>query len=234
MTKLNLETQTFQELYKRYKNYLIPILILIVSFILLIQITIPQISDLSQKQQEQAAERAKFDTLSKNYNILSSLADSSLNSNLQSATDALPSEKNFASIVNALSLAANKSGIFLGDYELAVGDLSKVPPGSNASKLELVLSVNGGAVPTANFINELYKSLPISEVTSIVVGGNHSTVSVGFYYKPFSNISDPSIPLTELSKEQIDLIRELRGFNDARNLEQIQISTSSATSSSPF
>lgn len=230
-----LELQTFQELYLKHKNYIVPVLIIVVCFILLSQVTIPQVDFLSQKLQEENVERAKLNTLNKNLEILSSLNDSTLDSQLQLATDALPIEKNFAGIVNTVNLSANKAGVFLGDYEFTVGDLSKVGPGKNAPSLELVLAVNGGAAPTGKFVSELYKSLPVAEVTSIVVTGNRSTVTAIFYYKPFVGQSDTTSPLPSLTQDKVSLIRELSAWNNPRILEQINfVATSSATSSSPF
>lgn len=230
-----LELKTFEELYARNKNYIVPILIIVVCFFLLIQITIPQLTTLSQKQQEERNEKSKLNTLNKNSEILSKLNDATLDSYLQLMIDALPLEKNFAGIINSINLSANKAGIFLGDYEFVVGDLSKVSPGKNAPTLEVVLSVNGGVAPTAKFISELYKSLPVTEVTSVVVTGDRSTVTAMFYYKPFVGDTDTVNPLSDLNQSQLDLIRQMFTWNNSRIAEQVTfVSTQSAIPSSPF
>lgn len=231
-----LEIRTLQELYLKHKNYLVPALIIVVCFILLSQITIPQVNFLSERIQEETAEKAKLNTLNKNLDILSNLNDLTLDSQLQLTTDALPIDKNFAGIINAVNLSANKAGVFLGDYDFVVGDLSKVGPGKNAPSLELLLSVNGGVVATGRFVSELYKSLPIAEATSIVITGNRSIVTAVFYYKPFVGASDASIPLSLLTQDKIDLIREISGWNNPRTFEEINFEAtgSASTSSSPF
>lgn len=230
-----LEIRTLQELYLKYKNYLTPALIIVVCFMLISQITIPQLNFLSQKLQEEKTERAKLATISKNLEILSNLNETTLDSQLQLATDALPIEKNFAGIINTVNLSANKAGVFLGDYEFSVGDLSKVGPGKNAPSMELVLSVNGGIAATGNFVGELYKSLPIAEVTSIMVTGNRSTVTALFYYKPFVGSSDATLPLQVISQDRVSLIKEISSWNNPRTLEQFNfVGTASANLSSPF
>ncbi len=119
-SKISLDRLTLERLYKKHKDYLIPIVTIIVCFILLLQVTIPQIGFLSAKQEEVSVEKAKLKILNNNLNILSNLNDSTLNSQFALATAALPVEKNFAGILNTINLAASKAGVFLGDFEFQV------------------------------------------------------------------------------------------------------------------
>lgn len=237
MKKISLDKLTLEQLYRRYKDYLIPILSIIICFFLLVFITIPQIGILSEKQQQYNLEKTKLKALTNNYNILLSLNDTTLDSQLALTVDALPSSKNFTSILNSINLAANKSGVFLGDYEFQVGDLSKPPLGKNIPALELTLFINGGANETVKFVNELYKSLPISEATDIGVNNNRSSVTTIFYYKPFTDTKDNFLPINSLSKNYLDIITEISTWNNPRVLEilpSINASQSASSSFSPF
>ncbi len=226
-----LESLTISEIYTRYKNYLIPILIIFVCFILLIQVTIPQISVLSQRQQEVKTENDKLKILEGNYEILAKLSDSTLNSQLTITTDALPLEKNFAGVINAINLSANKAGVFLGDYQFTVGDLKKSIPGKNASSMELTLSVNGGALPTSRFIAELYKSLPVAEVTSVTVNSDKAQITAVFYYQPFPGVQNTAA-FSDLTPDKVNLLNELSSWNNPRTFEQVSVSSPSASLSS--
>lgn len=228
-----IEVKTLGFFYNKYKNYLVPILTLVICFFLLIGITIPQIGLLSQRQAELKAEEEKLNILNKNYSILSNLSSSSLDSRLKLSTDALPIDKNFAAIINSINLSAEKAGVFLGDYQFTVGDLSKSTPGKTASFLEVDLSINGGAISIGKFVGELYKSLPIAEVKNIVVNNNRGQLTVDFYYRNYAPIDSNSFsPLPELTKDRIDILKEIGNYNNPSILEFPVINASS--SSSPF
>lgn len=234
--KISLDKLTLQEFYNKNKDYLIPIVTIIVCFFLLVLVTIPQIGFLSGRQREISLEKIKLATLNNNLNILSNLDDSTLNSQFELAVSALPIEKDFESVLNAINLAASKTGIFLGDFEFQVGDLSKISPGKIAPSLQLTLLINGGVSGAVSFVNELYRSLPLSEVSNIQVSNKNSTVLINFYYKPFAGVSDNTLPLSKISKPQSDTLKEISSWNNSQPLQQIvpSVASKSATPSSPF
>lgn len=237
MKKINIDRLALEQLYKKYKDYLVPILAIIICFFLLVSITIPQVGILSEKQQQYNLEKTKLQILTNNYNILAGLNDITLNSQFGLALNALPSTKSFTGILNSISLAANKSGVFLGDYEFQVGDLSKFPTGKNVPSLELTLFINGGASETTRFVNELYNSLPISEVTNIQVSNNRSSVIAIFYYKPFASTKDSYLPIAPLSKNYLEIINKISLWNNPQVLQNFPSSNSTQSaspSSAPF
>lgn len=223
MTKFEIDSSSIKYLYKKHKDYVVPIVTIIVSFILFLQITIPTLNNLSAREQEVKFEREKLTTLRSNLKVLSALNELSLDLQLSVAADALPSDKNFAGVLNAVSISANKSGIFLGDYEFQVGDLTKtVTPLKGLPSLQLSLITSGDANATARFVEELYRSFPISEVTNIEINGNRATLSTVFYYKPVAlGKTDEYVALSNLSKEDLDTIKDLSTWNNPRVLEEI-------------
>lgn len=223
MNKISVDRSTISYFYRRYRDYIVPIATLIVSFLLLLKITIPTLNNLSTKEQEIKFEKEKLATLQNNLQILTHLNDQTLSNQLSVVTNALPSEKNFAEILNAVSISANKSGVFLGDYEFQVGDLSKtVTPLKGLPSLSLSLVVNGNANATAKFVTELYRSFPVSEVTDIEVNGNRAALSAVFYYKPFNQAKiDETIKLSNLTTPDLNTIRNISSWNNPRVLEEI-------------
>ncbi len=238
MARIGIDRLTINLLYQKHKDYIVPIAIIVVCFLLLIKITIPQIGSLSVKQQEVKFEKEKLSTLKNNLKILSNLNESALDSQLSIVSDALPEGKNFAGVLNSISISANKAGVFLGDFDFQVGDLSKVAtPSQGLPNLQLSLVTNGNVAATARFINELYKSLPISEITSIEINSNRAVLNTFFYYKPFLKTSiDESFPLSSLSKTDLETIAEISSWNNSRILEQIQplLKPTPVSSSSAF
>lgn len=233
--KTGIDRSTIIYLYKKNRDYVIPIIAIIIGFILFIRITIPTLNNLSEREQEVKFEKQKLETLKNNFKILSELNESILDSQLLAATDALPSGKNFAGVLNAVSISANRAGIFLGDFEFQVGDLSKtVTPTKGLPSLQLSLVTTGNANATAGFVNELYKSLPISEITNIEVNGNRATLSTVFYYKPNAlGKTDEYLPVSNLSQTDLKTIVEITSWNNPRTFEEIQPFLPPSSTSSP-
>lgn len=223
MNKIIVDKSTLLLLYRKHKDYIVPIVTIVVCFILFLKVTIPVLNNLSAKEQEVKLEKQKLETLKNNLKILNELNESVLGSQLSVANDALPSTKNFAGVLNAVSVSANKAGIFLGDYEFQVGDLSQtITPLKGLPSLQLSLVTNGNANATAKFVDELYNSLPVSEVISIEVNGSRATLSTVFYFKPFAQgKTDEYLPLSTLSKSDLDIIKEISSWNNPQLLEEI-------------
>lgn len=235
MNKISIDRMTLSLIYNRNKDYLVPLFTILVAFILLIQITIPSLSTLSTKNQEVKFEKEKLTTLKNNLNILTTLNTQTLDLQLSNATDALPSSKNFAGVLNAVSISANLSGVALGDFEFQVGDISNsVTPSKGFPNLQLSLNINGSVTNIAKFVNELYKTMPVSEVSNIQVTGGRATLNTLFYYKPYLGKSiDETIPLNNLSKSNLDLLTEISSWNNPKIIEQIQPIINASPVSSP-
>lgn len=233
MNKIKVNRSTFIYLYRKHKDYIIPIVLIVTSFILFLKVTIPTLNNLSTREQEVKFEKEKLTTLKNNLKILTELNEFTLDSQLSLVSDALPTEKNFAGVLNAVSVSANKSGIFLGDYEFQVGDLSKtVTPLKGLPMLSLSLVTTGDANATARFVKELYRSFPISEITNIEVNGSRATLSTTFYYKQVSfRKADEYNPLSNFSKTDLDTLKDLSTWNNPRILEEIIPATPAATRS---
>lgn len=238
MTKVGIDKSTFILLYNRNKDYIIPIVTIIVSFVLLIGITIPQLSNLSAQEQQVKYEKDKLTTLKDNLKVLSSFDESTLDSQLAMSSDALPSSKNFAGVLNSISDSSNKAGVFLGDYGFQVGDLANdTVPSKGYPNLQLSLSVTGSVLGTARFIDQLYKTSPVSEVTSIQIGSGRASLNTLFYYKPFAhNIVDQYAPVPSLTKADYDTLKEISSWDDPIILEQVQpiLTPNPSSSSSAF
>lgn len=233
--KIGIDRIAIEQLYKKNKDYILPIFIIMICFFLLVEITIPQIGILSVRQQDVAAEKAKLEILNNNLNILSSLNDNILDFQLGMASSAFPPDKNFTGILDAVNIAANKAGIILGDYDFQVGDLSKVTQGRSFPSLDLSLSIVGGSAEAARFVSELYKSFPISEISDIEVSKNSSKVTVSFYYKPFVKVADNYLPIHALPKNYSDTLKDLTTWNNPTEAVNIIPSGSrSATITAPF
>ena len=215
--KISLNFSLFSSVFKRYKDYLLPIFVIFMCFIIFFVVVLPQFQNYLSARKELEAENQKLDILKSNYNFLSSLDDNKNNADFKTLLFALPSNKDFTGIINALSAASSKTGVAIGDFSFSLGDLSKSTSQDVASKPSVKIEVNlaGNAQSIVNFVNELYKTAPVSEILSIKASGQSSSLVIIFYYKPYppQNVSD-SAPVVQVSSKNLNLIKQIYSWNN--------------------
>jgi len=238
--KVNIDSTTFWFLYRRYKEYLLPVGVIFVCILLFLLVIIPQFQNFLDTQQQAKAEASKLAILKNNLNLLTNIDETQTNTQLQIVSGALPPNKDFEGILNGISIAANKAGIFLGDYEFQVGDITK--PSLNIQSfpsLQLSLTINGGVSGVTQFMTELYKTFPLSEITDVKVSNTISDITLLFYYKPFPSIGfSDSAPITPISQAGTAIIANLSSWNNivraSQTVTQPSPASSSAVNSNPF
>lgn len=216
--KVNLDINMFHFLYQKYKDFVLPLGIIAASFVLFFFVVIPQVQNYIQLQQQVAQETQKLNAIKSNYDILSGLDDNTLSTQLNTVSLALPFSKDFASVLNAISAVSAKTGVLLGDFDFRVGDLSKSGQGIKSyPSLVIDLKLNTDIKGAVKFIDELYKTVPVSETTDIKLSsGGSSEINISFYYKPLVGKSsiDQSNPITLLSQGDKDMISSLSSWNN--------------------
>ncbi|OGH81523.1 MAG: hypothetical protein A3F93_01270 [Candidatus Magasanikbacteria bacterium RIFCSPLOWO2_12_FULL_34_7] len=232
----SIDINTLRILYEKYKKHLIYFLIIFISFLLFLFAVLPRIQDLVKLNKDRKIESNKLSILKSNLSLLSALDDSSLNSQLQIVSSALPSENNFEGVLNAISSSAEKSGVLLSDYEFQVGDLSKKEVKTTGFPfLTLVVNIKGTSSQVVKFIGNLSKSAPLSEITSITQGRNSASTTVVFYYKslpPFQFKDSESI--APVSKKGREIIETLSSWGIGRLSQSPVVIPTASSSSSPF
>ena len=232
----NIDINTIKLLYKKYKEHLVYILVIFTTFLLLLFTVLPRIKDLAKLNNERKIELNKISVLKNNLYLLSNLDDSLLNFQLSAASSALPSEKDFEGVLNAVSLASAKSGVSLNDYEFQVGNLSQGLSDQTTGfpSLILAISIRGTPSQVVRFVGSLSRSMPLSEIVSISQNANNAAISIVFYYKTqppiLLNDSEKIAPLSEKGRGIINTLSSWR----AGGLSQPEASASSTFSASPF
>lgn len=189
--------------YLRHKEYIVPFFVIVVSMAIL-AIVIPfQIKSILLNRENSKEMRKKITILRENIGILSQINNSTLDNNLSVASEALPSENDFETVFQAISNAAASSGVSVDDYGLdGEGTLSQLP---------LNLSIRGDGLNGATqFVSNLQKRFPLSEVNSLNLSKDGGTISVVFFFKEFPKVTgNTSFALKKLSKEQISTLNSL-------------------------
>ncbi len=234
--KVNVDKEALMLLYSRYKNYLIPIGIILICIILFIFVIIPQIQNVIELQDEQKDEEKKLEILKNNLNLLYNLDSNTLDKQLKLTSKALPVDKDFIGILSGIAVASNKANVTLGDYGFQVGDINKAPTNvKGVPSLELSLTVNGDLNNLISFIKELEKTLPISEIVGINLTSRNATLKTLFYYKalPPVKIRDDQ-PLSPLSQTTLKAIDDLSKLNNSSVVDEATTTKKSSSDSAVF
>ncbi len=230
--KINVDLENLLVLYRHHKEFLLPIGVILVSVLVIIYVIFPQIQQYFNSQDLVKTEQQKLDMLKGNYALLTTLNDSKMTSNLKMLSLALPAQKDFAGIIDAISYISTKTGVSVGNFEFSLGNLSASNFGGTAyPSTKINISLKGSSKGITNFAHEIVKTMPVAEVTSINISGNIGSLTILFYYKAFppQNISDQT-QITPLNAKQTALINQLSSWNSA-GLSLPALSGTPATSS---
>ncbi|MCL5439264.1 MAG: hypothetical protein M1268_04770 [Patescibacteria group bacterium] len=206
-------------IYVRYRPYLIYSGVIIICLIIFLKVVIPQIYDFFTVRDEVNQIRERINVLTQNLNLLSNLNNSDLDSDLNITALALPPEKDFAGILNAIKQASAKSGAVVGDYSFMVGEISgKTKEIKKYPSIEVDLSLKNDIKTTQNFLNEIYKTLPLSEVSAIDVSGNSANITISFYYKQLPKMQyNKNMTIKGLSNQDNSLLKDLSNWKTSES-----------------
>jgi len=218
-TKINFDFANLLILYKHYKDYLLPLGVIIASVLIVFLVVVPQFQQYFNAQDELRTQVEKLQLLKNNYNFLVNLDDAKTASDFGTLSFALPAGKDFAGIMDAISYVSAKTGVPVGDFSFALGNLSNVTEGVTAfPSVKIDVSLTGSSQDIMRFIDELYKTVPICEVTTIKTGGTFGSITILFYYKPFpSQQIDETAPIVALSGKDQDMIKNISAWNNITN-----------------
>lgn len=231
--KTNINKELIIVLYKKNKEYLLPIGIVIICLLLFSFVIIPQIYSLFDLKAEAKQESKKLNILKTNYANLLNMNDTTLKSQYDVSSSVLPVGKDFAGILNAVSIAASKAEVSIGAFEFSVGDISKPPTSVKKFPiLELSLNLDGDANGASRFIKELYKTAPISEIITLKTYYSSISTTINFYYKAVPPVSfKGETPIKLLSGADLTVFNKISKWE---NTNRELVSSSEATSGGNF
>lgn len=210
----NLSNQTtYRILYLKYKAYLKPFIFLILGILIFFYFTLPSIQGYLDQKSSFSEAQKNYSILNSNYNFISNINNNELDNWHKVLTYALPKDKNFSFILNAISDAEIKSGAVLGDYNFQLGNLKNDT--NSKDYITIDLTILGGVKATNAFLKALNGELPLNNVVKVnIQGGNYSNLSVSFYYALLNKIAfNPDILLLPLTNGDLKLIRNLKVFS---------------------
>jgi len=231
--KINVDFENLVLLYQHYKEFLLPVGVILASILVIIYVVFPQIQQYFNSQSLIKIEQQKLNALNNDYTLLTSLDDATIASDLSTLSLTLPAQKDFAGIIDAISYVSAKTGVAVGNFEFSLGNLSSSNFGGTAyPSTQINISLRGNPESIANFAHEIVKTMPIAEVTAINITGGTGSLTVLFYYKPFpaQDISDQT-QIVPLSSSQLSLIKEVSAWNSVGQTGLSALPVTPATSS---
>lgn len=213
--RFDVDLSTFTTVYKQYKNYLLPVGIILASIILFFVILIPQVQGVLGAKETEAEESQKLASLKESLNNLSTMNESTLSNDLTALNKVLPPTKDFAGIINSISSNAAKSGVSVGNFEFKVGELGSTEENVPYPTIQITLEVNGPANATVDFIKNLYESSPVAEINTFKLSAESTSMKINFYYKAAPPISlDNSLPVAALSESENEVLSKANQWTE--------------------
>jgi hypothetical protein len=224
---VNIDLKSLKFIVVKNKPYFLPAFIVLVSIILFFKFVIPQFGELFDAQKQAKEMQLKTKAFKENLDVLESINDKTLNSQVEILKLALPTKKDYIAVLNAVYLAAQRTGISLGRFSLVVGDLSEPENNEDFSTIKLTVPINSPPAAVHNFIQAINKTFPLVGIYSIKVGDESSSVDLGFHYKSLavdsSKISQSNNSLSPISKEGLAVIDKLRKMEAESSLLDLLI-----------
>lgn len=214
---------SFRFWYYRYKDsayYSITVIIvtIVICVLLLFNFILPQLEQWFSIRNEVIATRERIAAINDNIAYLNTMDRNQLNAQVKTTSTALPPEKNFGTILDALSVSALRSGVSFQDYTFQVGSVSSSSAQLSSAKLKGIASVtvsviiNGTVEEVRGFMHEITQTLPLSEVTAVEGATGAVTVTIDFYQKNLPKVTlkdDQPIPhVIEINVSEINKLAQ--------------------------
>jgi hypothetical protein len=222
--EVKLHQNSFRLIYYKYKDspyiaFGLVVLVFSVCLMLFFRVVMPQVDSWFSIRDEVIATRERIDVINRNINFMKNVDNSQLNTQVNVSTEALPTEKGFAEILDALSTSAVNAGVALDDYTFQVGSVASSsglkqtadPKEVAATKLTVVLA--GTFEGVQRFLNEIAQKLPVSEFILVDGDTRSTTVTLQFYQKNFPQIVfKDDQPIIPLSDKHLSVLGELSSW----------------------
>lgn len=234
--KINTDLAALELIFNRNKPYIFRVVIILISIILFIQFVIPQFKALLETQEQIKESSKKLETLKANLNILNSIDEEALNSQFEILSAALPLNKDLIGVLNSVYFAAQKTGVNLGSFSFATGDLSKSESGSNFPVVKLSVPIKSEITAINDFIQTISRIVPLAEVSLIKIGNASSMVDLSFYYMPLSASNyDQDARVSPISQKGLTLVDQLSKYENVffSNLPVSEVTPISIITPSP-
>lgn len=231
---------SFRYYYYKFKDstyYSISVILvtIVVCVLLTLQFILPLVDRWFSIRNEVIATRERITIIEDNIGYMNTLNRNQLNSSIDIASLSLPPERNFKRILDALNTAAFRTNVTLQDFDFHVGKVSSLsssgssnPELKGVSNVTLIVVVNNTVDETRKFINEIAKTLPLSEVVSVNGSSGAITITLNFYQKdlPKHTLKDDK-PIPHVVEANATVLSKLASWRvPTRNISPVAVGSS--------
>lgn len=225
---------TLRILYYQYKAQIISAVIVLICALLFLFLIIPQIQNVVSIRAQEEEHRKKIAILKDNIAFLKRLDDTTLSSQTQLVSKALPAEKDFIAILSTLSRVADSANVSLGDFSVTIGDITPNVSQTTGKKpsVEISLNIRGDKNAIEHFLSSLAQQMPVSEVINMSGGSRDTSLLIDFYFRPLPSITfHDDARISTQSKEESELLETLKTWGGAKLNSSFDTTSKSGTAS---
>jgi hypothetical protein len=227
-------------IYMRYKDssyftVSIIVLIIVVCVMLVLTLILPQFSEWLSIRHETAETLERTATVEDNITYLNAIDKRLLSTQISAVSSALPPDKNFGNILQALGDSAVRAGVSFQDYSFEVGNISSKSAMLNNARIKglsavkITLTIDGKLDQIRRFLEEASKALPLSEVTAVEGSEGAMNVTFEFFQKTLPTVSlQDEQPIPRVIENQATLINKLTSWQSIPQVDDSTIGSSSA------
>lgn len=212
-----------ERIYRKRRNQLLPLVFGFAAFFVFMKVLLPQWTDIQDIQQLVTTKNEHVKIKEDNLLLLKSIPDEKIDVNYVLATTALPVQKDVILIFSELDLASKLAGVKLGGFSLKVGGVySSDGQTQNLDKtidgipyLSILVNVSGEGDALRKFADEMYKTLPLTEINNVDISKRDARYDVNFYFKPITARvqNEDIVSLSNLSASEEKRLKELDTWN---------------------
>jgi hypothetical protein len=213
---MNNSTNQLKEFIQNYRKILLPLLLIFASVFLMILVIMPQFSSITNKMSEISDQNKLIATLTNSQRAVTDTSEALVNSDFDTATLALPVQKDISLVFDALTQAASETNTTVSTFAITVGGIyGKAAEASTVAgnpNMSVTASVIGDVASLVAFTQKLNETLPLSEISKIDISDSEAVLEISFYYKPVdaSKIAseDSVTPLSQSDKILLNKLKE--------------------------
>ena len=212
--KLDLSDEKFKESLKDNQELLIVISVFGIAILLFVVFILPSIINFPSKVNERNVEIEELNKIKQAKTLLESTDQNQLETDTDTVMKTLPSDRNYELVLGAISEAATRTNSIVTEYSYESSpNVTSVEKGEYPS-LIFEIDLAGDIKQAALFTDQLAITYPISEVKEISYERGVSTITVSFYYKPFTEVNAQDVALArEKTEDEAKALEEISDWN---------------------
>lgn len=211
--------------YKKYKQYLIPLVIILFGVFLAWIVGYPQIAEIANLQSKIEGKKKENIELNKSLEVLNSLSETVLEENFSTLNTSYPSKKDFLAIYLGLLKASSNTQISIKAFSAKIGRLYKYKSATTGAEIAPTPSSLSGQDTQLNievevdtlsarelekFAKEITNILPLADVKIAEYSGKSGKLSLVFFFKEYDPQSYRSqVKIEDLTPAEKKILEDL-------------------------